>query len=59
MSLDVQVMSSPLEERLAVIWTCELTEVRSQLFRNLRETIRRAGMIELVPEWLADLLLGV
>lgn len=50
---------SPLEERLAQIWTLDQSQVRSQLFRNLRGTVQRAGMLDRIPEWLADFLLAV
>lgn len=48
-----------LEERLSVVWTCDIAQVRLQLFRNLRETVRRAGMMETIPDWFADVLLAV
>lgn len=50
---------SSLETRLSMIWSCDAGQVRGDLFRNLRETIRRAGMLDAIPEWLADLLLAV
>ncbi len=48
-----------LEERLASVWRCDAAQVRAQFFRNLRETIRRAGMMEAIPDWFADVLLAV
>jgi hypothetical protein len=48
-----------LETRLSKIWSCDVGEVRRDLFCNLRETVRRAGMMDAIPEWLTDLLLAV
>lgn len=48
-----------LETRLSKIWSCEVGQVRAELFRNLREAIRRAGMMETIPESLTDILLAV
>ena len=48
-----------LETRLSKIWSCDVGQVRRDLFRNLRETVRRAGMMDSIPESLADLLLAV
>ena len=48
-----------LEEKLAALWGISISDVRTQLWRNLKTIAVSSGAIETLPDDLADTLLAV